>query len=126
MGYYHNKSEASQLTKIVLCLWSLVFGLLSVTGCQTTQGNNGQINSYTAPVAEADWIRNGEPIKFEDELWYPVDGIESFLDSEVLYMGEYRGVPFFIDKVDVRPYNRLYTKFGRYKFRIFEKRTKNQ
>ena len=48
---------------------------------------------------------------------------KSFLDSEVSVVGEYQSVQFFIDKVDVRPYERLYTKFGRNKFRLFEKRT---
>ena len=73
---------------------------------------------------EAEWIRNGEPIEFEDELWYPADSIEIFLDSEVSLIGEYQGVQFFIDKVDVRPFERLYTKFGRNKFRFFEKEKK--
>ena len=98
--------------------------LLSVflTGCQTMGGNVGQLHSYPTPAAEAEWIRNGEPIEFEGDLWYPMDDVESFLDSEMDLMGEYRGVQFFTDKVDVRPYNRLYTKFGRNKFRFFMRR----
>ena len=98
--------------------------LLSVflSGCQTTGGNVGRLHSYLTPSVEAEWIRNGEPIEFEGDLWYPRDDIESFLDSEMDLMGEYRGVQFFTDKIDVRPYNRLYTKFGRNKFRFFEKR----
>ena len=94
-----------------------------VAGCQSTGGNVGHVQSYSMTAIEAEWIRNGEPMEFEDELWYPVDDIESFLDSEVSVVGEYKGVQFFIDKVDVRPYERLYTKFGRNKFRLFEKRT---
>lgn len=92
-------------------------------GCQSTGGNIGHIQSYPIRAVEAEWIRNGEPIEFEDELWYPADDIEGFLDSEMSLAGEYQGVQFFIDKVDVRPYARLYTKFSRNKFRFFEKRT---
>ncbi len=44
------------------------------------------------------------------------------MDSEVLLLGEYRNVQFFIDKIDVRPYARLYTKFANNQFRFFKKR----
>ena len=71
---------------------------------------------------EAEWILNGEPIQFEEELWYPIDGVESFLDSEMRLMGEYHNIQFFTDKVDIRPYDRLYTKFDKNKFRFFEKK----
>jgi hypothetical protein len=94
----------------------------SITGCQSTQGNTGQINFYPAHSQEAQWIRNGEPIEFENAFWYNPEGFEIFLYSEMLIAGEYLGVPFFIDKVDVRPYDRLYTKFDRNKFRFFEQR----
>jgi hypothetical protein len=70
--------------------------------------------------SESEWIRNGEPIEFEGKAWHPQDGIESLQDSEVLLMGTYRDVRFFIDKLDVRPYDRLYTKFDTNKFRYFE------
>lgn len=93
-----------------------------VTGCMSSRGNVGHVQSFIASDVEAGWIRNGEPIEFEGEWWYPQDGIESFLDSEMYLLGEYRGVQFFADKVDVRPYERLYTKFGRNKFRYFTKR----
>ena len=92
------------------------------SGCQSTGGNVGHIQSYPMTAIEAEWIRNGEPVEFEDELWYPADDIEGFLDSEMSLVGEYRDVQVFIDKVDVRPYERLYTKFSRNKFRFFEKR----
>ncbi|MCK5013560.1 MAG: hypothetical protein KAS66_07055 [Candidatus Omnitrophica bacterium] len=107
----------------ILSLLSLVFGLWSVAGCQNAGGNVGQVHSYSIAAIEAKWIRDGEPADFEDELWYPVDNIEIFLDSEMSLSGEYQGVQLFTDKVDVRPFDRLYTKFGRNKFRIFEKRT---
>lgn len=103
-----------------LIVTSLFFVFLS--GCRTTTGNVGQVHSYRIVSLEADWIRNGEPIEFEEELWYPTDGVENLLDSEVYILGEHRGVQYFVEKVDVRPYNRLYTKFAKNKFRYFSKR----
>jgi hypothetical protein len=91
-------------------------------GCQATTGNVGQMQSYAFDTLEPQWIRNGEPLLFEGEKWYPTDGIENLLDNEVYPVGEYRGVKFFVEKVDIRPYNRLYTKFGKNKFRYFEQK----
>ncbi len=104
-----------------MIIWVFILTIF-LSGCQTTAGNVGMLTSYPFNEVEPQWIRNGEPIKYNGELWYPVDGIECLQDSEVLPIGVYRGVQFFIDKIDVKPYNRLYTKFGRNKFRIFEKR----
>jgi len=112
-----NRGRGFRITSLAISLVLLFF-----TGCQSTGGNIGHIHSYPMTAIEAEWIRNGEPIEFEDELWYPADAIEVFLDLEMSLVGEYLGVQFFIDKVDVRPYERLYTKFGRNKFRFFEKR----
>lgn len=95
---------------------------ITTTGCQSTSGKNKHMPNYALSSIEAEWIRNGEPIEFESELWYPVDGVEGFLDSEMRFMGTHQGVEYFIDKVDVRPFSRLYTKFEKNKFRFFEKR----
>jgi len=92
-------------------------------GCVTTKGNVGQMPTFAIPTEEVVWIRQGEPLEFEGELWYPQDGFDVFLDSEVLKLGDYKGVEFFVDRIDVRPYNRLYTKFERNKFRYFEKKS---
>ena len=102
----------------MICL----FLAITTTGCQSTKGNSGHMQSYLLNSTEAAWIHNGEPIEFEGGLWYPADGVEGFLDSEMLHMGNYQGVDFFTDKVDVRPFERLYTKFDTNKFRFFEKR----
>ena len=99
----------------------LIFSLLFVTGCLTQTGNVGNVQSYASPAIEAKWIRDGEPIEFEGELWYPADGIESLMDSEVYQIGDYKDTQIFIDKLDVRPYERLYTKYGNNQFRYFEK-----
>ena len=96
--------------------------LIFTAGCQTTKRNGGQIQNYSVDANEAKWIRDGDPIQFEDQLWYPADGVESFLDSEMLLMGRYQEVEFFVDKVDVRPFERLYTKFDNNKFRFYEQR----
>ena len=119
----------SVLKKILGGLWRLgfwgttaFFFCLVNAGCQSTGGNVGRVQSYPFSTLEAAWIRDGEPIEFEDELWYPRDGVEGFQDSEMLKTGDYRGVQVFVDKVDVRPYERVYTKFDRNKFRFFEKR----
>ena len=102
----------------VICL----FMTITATGCRSTLGNAGDIRNYPLSSIEAEWIRNGEPIEFEGELWYPVDGVESFLDSEMRLVGKQKGVEFFTDKVDVRPFSRVYTKFGKNKFRFFERK----
>lgn len=103
----------------IVFLW----GVLYIIGCTTMQENTGQMARFNIPNAEAEWIRNGDPIELEGEYWYPQDNVDILLDSEVEPLGEYRGVQFFIEKVDVKPYNHLYTKFGRNKFRIFQKIT---
>ena len=100
-----------------------LFFILVFCGCTTTRsGNRGQLQTFPVYTSEPEWIRNGEPLEYEGELWYPQDGVEGLLDSEVMYMGEYRGIQFFIDKIDVRPFDRIYTKFAKNKFRYFEKR----
>ena len=100
--------------------------LFFVSCTNIKRGNDGNIKNYPfSQNLETDWIRNGDPIQFEGELWYPQDGTESLLDSEVYLLGEYRGVQFFVDKLDVRPFNRLYTKFGVNKFRYYTKRNTN-
>lgn len=93
-------------------------------GCQNMSGNDGSIQSYGFTVAEPAWIRNGEPIVFEETLWHPQDGVEILTDGEVILLGSYRDVQFFVERVDVRPFDRLYTKFARNKFRYFVRESK--
>lgn len=97
------------------------FLIVSAAGCAQHGGNIGQMSTFAAPATEAKWIRDGQPIEFEGEKWHPQDEIDVLLDSEVEKVGESDGVEFFIEKMDVRPYSRLYTKFARNKFRVFEK-----
>ncbi len=103
--------------------WIFILGVFFWAGCGGGNiPNRGQMDIYRFPSIEAAWVQNGEPIEFEGELWYPTDGVENLLDSEVYLVGEYRGVQFFIEKTDIRPYDRLYTKFARNRFRYFQKK----
>ncbi len=100
----------------VLCVMALW-----MAGCtHVTTGNDGQLQSYAAPAVEAGWIRSGEPIDFEGRKWYSVDDTESLMDSEVYQVGEYKDVPIFVEKIDAKPYDRLYTKFANGRFRYYE------
>ena len=97
---------------------------VSLTGCQGVPEKEAVWRFHPAAL-EAEWIRNGEPVEFEGEKWYPADAFENLLDSEVYLVGEYRGVSVFVDMTDVRPYERLYTRFARNKYRFFEKRNES-
>ena len=101
--------------------FKLISILILSAGCVATTGNKGNLSTYEIPALEKGWIRDGEPIEFEGERWYPQDDIEILADSEVLLMGQYQGVTFFVDRADVRPFSRLLTKFSKNKFRVFEK-----
>jgi hypothetical protein len=103
------------------CIFLLVCNVL---GCQTTASSRKVNNNFPILSTEAQWIRDGLPIEFEGSLWYPADTIESLTDEEVYLLGTFKEVQFFIEKTDVRPFNRVYTKFSRNKFRYFKKRTK--
>lgn len=98
-------------------------GLLG--GCAATNGNTGNVPVFAVSQVEAQWIRDGEPLKFEGQLWYPQDDMEVLTDQDVYSVGEYKGVQIFIEKVDVRPYRRVYTKFDRNAFRVFERRAQD-
>ncbi len=101
-----------------LLLSSLVF--LVLPGCQTTSGQAALEQAKL--VTEPQWIREGRPLEFEGEYWFPLDVIENLLDSEVYFVGRYEDEEFYVDRADVRPYNRLYTRFGKNKYRAFEKK----
>ncbi len=108
------------LNKTILLLMCVMI----MTGCSShTRGNVGLMPVFSAPKEEAEWIRNGDPLEIEGDLWYPQDFFDVLLDSEVYLVGEYKGVQVFVNKIDVRPYDRLYTKFAQNKFRVFKKRS---
>jgi hypothetical protein len=92
----------------------------SLAGCVLPQGGGGSSIMRSSQLAEPVWIRNAEPVVFEGEDWFPMDEVENLLDSEVYEAGTYRDVPFFIEKTDVRPFDRIYTHFGKNRYRAFE------
>ena len=89
-------------------------------------GNSGQVQSYPVPSVEAGWIRMGDPIIFENDKWFPERDVENLMDNEVYQIGEYRGVQIFVDKIDIKPYERIYTKFAKNKFRYFLRKKNDQ
>ena len=92
-------------------------------GCASVNsGNDGQVQSYPAPAIEATWIRDGEPIEYDGSKWYPINDYEVLQDSEVYQVCEYKGIQVFVEKISVKPYKRIYTKFDKNKFRYFERR----
>jgi len=99
-----------------LCLLLCVI----IGGCSFAQHNEGSMSKYAFSVEEADWIMEGEPIEFQGQWWYPQDDVDILLDTEVVLRGEYKGVQFFTTRTDVKPFHKIYTKFGRNKFRIFK------
>ena len=103
-------------------VWFLVCGLWLMGCAHSPSDNEGQLQSYPAPAVEAAWIRDGKSIEYDGQRWYPVNDVEVLLDSEVYQIGEYQGVQILVDKVDTKPYKRLYTKFAKNKFRYFEKK----
>ena len=105
----------------VLCCLGFLGGCASMYS-----GNNGQVQSYPAPVIEADWIRNGDPIEYNGSKWYPVNDYEILQDSEVFQITEYKGVQVFVEKIAIKPYERIYTKFDKNKFRYFERHSDDQ
>ena len=98
----------------------MFFCLISIAGCVLGQRADGPSIITATQLTEPLWIRNGEPIVFEAEDWFPTDEVENLLDSEVFQAGTYRDVPFFIEKTDVRPFDRVYTHFSQNRYRAFE------
>jgi hypothetical protein len=108
--------------------WGPLFLLIGFLGgcASVNSGNDGQVQSYPSPVIEAGWIRNGEPIEYDGNKWYPVNDYEVLQDSDVFQIAEYKGVQVFVEKIAVKPYQRLYTKFDKNKFRYFERHDNDQ
>ena len=113
-----NRKRWVLVSSVVIMLTGFLGGCASLNS-----GNNGQIQSYPAPIIEAAWIRDGQPIEFDEYKWYPVNDYEVLQDSEVYQVTEYKGVQVFVEKIAIKPYQRVYTKFEKNKFRYFERRT---
>ena len=113
-----------KINKHIYGMIGLVLTGIFLAGCTSSKGAKERLWSVRSQPTEPEWIRNGEPITFEGELWFPADSTENLLDSEVYQVGEYKEIPIYIELMDVKPYGRLYTKFGRHKFRFFERKEK--
>jgi hypothetical protein len=100
----------------------VVMGAAGLSGCQFPKSGVDPLALTGAPLTEAAWIRNGEPIQFEGENWYPMDEVENLLENEVIQVGVYREVPFYLDRADVKPFDRVYTRFLKNRFRAYEKK----
>jgi len=98
------------------------FALASMAGCVLPhRGDDGSSGMISTRLTEPLWIRNGEPIMFESEAWFPTDEVESLLDPEIYQVGAHREVLFYIEKSDVRPFSRIYTYFSKNRYRAFER-----
>ena len=106
--------------KILFGLGFIMSAVVFSSGCFSSAGHDTSMTLYKTISPEPQWIRNGEPIEFEGELWYPRDTIDILTDLEVMPLGQYRDVEFYLQMIDVRPYERIYIKFGENKFRVFE------
>ena len=103
----------------VLFNFGLLFLLIILTGCISYAPGKFRGDF---PIKEAPWVREGMPIMFQEYAWYPTEDIETLLDSEMEYQGEYNQVPFYIEKRQIKPFSRIYTKFGNHRYRIFKKK----
>ena len=102
----------------ILFNWALFSLLIMIFGCVSYAPGKFRGDF---PIKEDAWIREGLPIIFQDQSWYPTEDIENLLDSEMELRGEYKGVPFYIEKRQIQPFNRIYTKFDNHRYRVFKK-----
>ncbi|MBF0388271.1 MAG: hypothetical protein HQL20_10565 [Candidatus Omnitrophica bacterium] len=102
--------------------WGLTMVLLLCAGAGCAGSSRALDNGVNsgAPLTEPDWIRNGEAIELENNIWFPTREVERFMDGEMFRIGNYRGVEVFIERTDIRPFARLYTRFDQGRYRAFE------
>jgi hypothetical protein len=105
----------------ILVLTFIMAGVIGFVGCGFPKSGDNVL-SVPTPVNEPEWIRSGEPILFDNQNWYPTDEVENLMDNELYKVGEYRDVPFYLEKTDVKPFDRVYTRFANNRYRAFEKR----
>ena len=98
----------------------ILLAAVALPGCALPQRGSEPAVMMASQLTEPAWIRNGEPLVFEGEDWFPTDETENLLADEVYQAGVFRQVPFFIEKTDVRPYERLYTYFSKNRYRAFQ------
>ena len=104
----------------------VIVGWLLFPRCASMGNNSGnEVGGFSYSAVEPSWIRDGELLEFDNQIWYPQDSVDLFTDDEVMPIGKYKEATIFVDKVDIKPYDRLYTKFGKNKFRLFKLKPQN-
>ncbi len=103
-------------------LMVLLLGIFTAAGCFLPSRALDQHANMPAISLEPEWIRNGEPLEIEKTIWYPTDEVERLMEDEMVQIGVFRNVAVFIERVDVKPYARVYTRFDRSRYRSFEPR----
>jgi len=99
--------------------FGILFLLITIFGCASYEPGKFRGDF---PIKESAWIKEGQPIIFENQSWYPTEDIENLLDSEMDLLGQYNEVPFYIERSQIKPFNRVYTKFGNHQYRLFKQR----
>lgn len=100
-------------------IFILLFFISSLLGC-VAGSSSRRYGDYA--MKEADWIKEGRPLINKNNKWYPTEYIENHLDSEMEYVGEFQQVSFYVERRQIKPYNRIYTKFEYHKYRRFTKK----
>lgn len=90
--------------------------VLGAAGCATNQ--SGAFNKDFS-TREAGWVKEGKPIIFGSSSWYPTEYIENHLDAEMEYVDQFQNVPFYVERRQIKPFDRIYTKFDYHKYRLF-------
>jgi hypothetical protein len=96
--------------KNLICILTVLF----LFGCASSKPIS------TLSYSEPNWVREGEAIELEGKSWYPLDVIEHFQDDEMLRVGEFRNESVYVERRDVKPYDRLYMKIDVLTFRAFQ------
>ncbi len=109
------------MRRIMTNIALITFVGMMLCGCASEAKKDGGWVSKNI-FSEAEWIRNGEPFQFEGKAWYPQDSVENLLDSEVYPVGEHKGVQVFVEFTDVKPYDRMYTRYAKNRFRLFQQK----
>jgi len=69
-------------------IFILLFIIVALVGCNNSASNKAKTGSSLDLDMEPLWIRRGNPIEFEGKRWFPQDGIETLLATEVYSLGE--------------------------------------
>ncbi len=106
-------------------LWyGMILVILVSAGCMRPPQSVNTLAEASLPLTEPVWVHNGEPIEMEGGVWFPTREVERFMDSEMFLIGKIRDTNVYVERTDVKPYARLYTRFDQGRYRAFE--PKNQ